>query len=411
MKIDRVLESAFREFAPDQSDRNSMAIYGIVESAHVSESQEIVERKKYPEGLYSVVVKATLQEANAINRNIRRYSRDVINEAMRHPFVLETMKTRNWYGEANHPLTKDPERIMYVDMLRAAMHIYKWYWEGNLLQGVMESMILTDAGKAYMGAVLQGTTTGYSMRGFGPSKITVESQNGQHVKVMDIVKLFIRCYDWVQFPSHPPAYQHSYELTTSQMESREQALIDGMTADVNTEDNILIPVVSESGGTFEKLVAALVETNEFRGAMYALGIENPNIVNITESGNIVVQDPELSCGDSHDILVSPSEHFRSNVLGEFFTGLGFGNESRRIALYREATTKLHDVIVNPRVSKVEKIQRLRGLINRTRLQTEFNELNKLMETAAKKTSPEVAIWIRKYGRLEAGVARMHRLGK
>jgi hypothetical protein len=403
MKLDKLIENAFPTLEND--DRASMQIYGIVESPSVTETQKILKRKEYPNGLFSVVVEATLQEAEAVNRNTRRYRKNLIDEAMRHPFVTENMRTRNWFGEANHPLTKDPERIMYVDMLRAAMQIYDYSWDGNLLRGVMESMMLTPAGQAHIGAALQGTITAYSMRGFGPSRVTTESVNGQTMRIMDIVKLFIRCYDWVQYPSHAPAYQSRYNIV-GRVESGDEALVNQIT---ETADSAFIPVAVENGESFDRLVTKLVETNELRTALKQCGLEPSRITSITENGNLLIEDPELTNSSMPAILVSPTQYFRNEVLGEFFTGLGFGKQSKRKHAYKESAETAMSRFNDRSISKIDRIKTVRRLIDSTVHQTEFNLLERLIDRAMSKSKePDMRAWLQKYAKLETAIARVRR---
>lgn len=403
-RIDGYIEKLFED-----SDPNQMHLVGMYRQPYIIENAQYTQ-KKYPGGLYSVKVNSGLQEAHEVNRNVRRYGKEILAPALEHPFIKENQRNRSWYGEANHPLSKNPERLMRVDQLRAFGSIDKTWWEGNQVRGSIESMLDTEAGKAYAGAVIQKRRTGYSMRGFGPSKITYESVGGQQRKIMDITKLFIVCYDWVQYPSHTKSYQDDYfetvglsENTVGIAESIDD-LINHMSGDEITENSEygVFPFAVDSPETgFDKLVESMGDHSRVTNALHELGINVDEIVGITPSGNIAVQDNDLCEGGTvHSVVISPTEYFRNNVLGEMFTGMGFGAGSKRQEAFQAALDRV-DSIIHRKGSKVDKIRRIRSLINNCANRTEAvcmqNHLHRLESSVQ---DSDVRQWLKSFGRIE-----------
>jgi len=48
----------------------------------------------------SLIIKANLQGANEVNRNNRRYGKNVLQEAINTPYIQERLKSKTLYGEA-----------------------------------------------------------------------------------------------------------------------------------------------------------------------------------------------------------------------------------------------------------------------------------------------------------------------
>ena len=63
--------------------------------------------------------KARLQDFD-VNRNKRRYSREILTKAHKSEMVQELIKTRTMFGEANHPFSNEPSRQMQVDFTRTS---------------------------------------------------------------------------------------------------------------------------------------------------------------------------------------------------------------------------------------------------------------------------------------------------
>lgn len=139
------------------------------------------------------------------NRNKRLYSADVLGEAIQASRVQELLRTRNMFGEANHPFTTDLSRQMVIDQTRIS-HLVTDIQppSGGVVKGVIETAA-TRCGRDFRGLIVENkSTVAFSMRGMGG----VRKVPGQDL--VEVTKpLALVTYDWVTFPSHSSAYMQS----------------------------------------------------------------------------------------------------------------------------------------------------------------------------------------------------------
>ena len=139
------------------------------------------------------------------NRNKRMYSADVLGEAIAASRVQELLRTRNMFGEANHPFTTELSRQMVIDQTRIS-HIVTDIRppEGGVVKGIIETAA-TRCGRDFRGLIVENkSTVAFSMRGMGG----VRKVPGQDL--VEVTKpLALVAYDWVTFPSHQTAYMQS----------------------------------------------------------------------------------------------------------------------------------------------------------------------------------------------------------
>ena len=139
------------------------------------------------------------------NRNKRLYSADVLGEAIQASRVQELLRTRNMFGEANHPFTMDLSRQMVIDQTRIS-HLVTDIQppSGGVVKGVIETAA-TRCGRDFRGLIVENkSTVAFSMRGMGG----VRKVPGQDL--VEVTKpLALVTYDWVTFPSHSSAYMQS----------------------------------------------------------------------------------------------------------------------------------------------------------------------------------------------------------
>ena len=113
-------------------------------------------------GVKQLKFRGKFQEANAVNKNKRMYTWNVLNsnvDAMR-----ETMEQGGLIGELDHPTDS------IVHFLNASHKITKLWWEGNSLMG--EGVILsTPGGKILRALINDGVRIGISSRGVGNGKV------------------------------------------------------------------------------------------------------------------------------------------------------------------------------------------------------------------------------------------------
>ena len=139
------------------------------------------------------------------NRNKRLYSADVLGEAIQASRVQELLRTRNMFGEANHPFTTDLSRQMVIDQTRISHLVTNIQPpSGGVVKGVIETAA-TRCGRDFRGLIVENkSTVAFSMRGMGG----VRKVPGQDL--VEVTKpLALVTYDWVTFPSHSSAYMQS----------------------------------------------------------------------------------------------------------------------------------------------------------------------------------------------------------
>lgn len=168
--------------------------YIICESGSIAEKPTIISQKGD-----SVIIKVTLQDSDAPNRNKRIYPKSVLEKAIQSEYIQERLATKTFYGEAGHPLKPDLQRQLYTDQGNISHIITSMWWEGNKLKGIVESAN-TARGRDFAGLIRQGSKVAFSLRAIGP----VTEKSGPHVIVKDPLTMY--CYDWVIHPSHPTAY-------------------------------------------------------------------------------------------------------------------------------------------------------------------------------------------------------------
>lgn len=153
-----------------------------------------------------------LQEAEKQNRNGRIYHKEVLEQALKSPYIQERLRTNSWFGEAGHPEDSSVQRQMTVDLKNIAFIIKEFWWEGNLLKARCETAN-TAVGRDMMGLIEQGVKVAFSLRAQG--NVHQDPVTGKTIVESPIQ---IVCYDWVGVPSHDSAFLQSVcEETRSAM--------------------------------------------------------------------------------------------------------------------------------------------------------------------------------------------------
>ena len=203
----------------------------------------------------SVVRFETVLQDTKPNRNKRIYKEDVLSEAIQAARVQELLRTRNMFGEANHPFTTELSRQMVIDQTRIS-HIVTDIRppQGGVVRGMIETAA-TRCGRDFRGLVVENkSTVAFSMRGMGG----VRKVPGQDL--VEVTKpLALVTYDWVTFPSHQSAY---------------------MSTDVKHEG--VAPVTMRAATEYAKdqsgNVKALVEQFELENAEFHLTEDQMNMI-------------------------------------------------------------------------------------------------------------------------------------
>lgn len=142
--------------------------------------------------------KGKMQEAEAINKNGRRYSKKILSENVDR--LKGTMSDRRLCGELDHPT----DSIVHFS---AASHlITKLWWEGNNLMGEGE-ILNTPNGKILKSLLADGVKIGISSRGVGSGK----EENGV-LEISDNYRLIT--FDVVSDPSTNGAFQEEISDST-----------------------------------------------------------------------------------------------------------------------------------------------------------------------------------------------------
>lgn len=136
--------------------------------------------------------KGKLQEADAVNKNNRKYTKAILEQNVNN--LKEILENGGLVGELDHPSDS------IVHFTNASHKITKLWWDGNVLMG--EGFILsTPSGKVLRALISDGVRIGMSSRGVGNGKV---DSNGILV-IGESYKLIT--FDAVADPSTYAAFQ------------------------------------------------------------------------------------------------------------------------------------------------------------------------------------------------------------
>lgn len=140
-----------------------------------------------------------LQSLDCVNRNRRQYNGDALVKGLSDPNLAELMANNKWKGERDHPITKDIQRIASVLSKQCSHRIKKWWREGNLIKGTIETLDDGIYGTALTKNILQGENPSFSLRALASLE-----KKGNVSYVNRPPKVIT--YDEVNLPSHKEAY-------------------------------------------------------------------------------------------------------------------------------------------------------------------------------------------------------------
>lgn len=136
--------------------------------------------------------KGKLQEADAVNKNNRKYTKAILEQNVQN--LKEILENGGLVGELDHPSDS------IVHFANSSHKITNLWWEGNTLMG--EGVILnTPSGKVLQALISDGVRIGMSSRGVGNGKV---DSNGILV-IGESYKLIT--FDAVADPSTYAAFQ------------------------------------------------------------------------------------------------------------------------------------------------------------------------------------------------------------
>jgi len=149
-----------------------------------------------------VIFDAVLQDGDIENRNGLIYPTSILEAGFKNPILLEKVATKNWVGEAGHPLEKTMARQLRIERNNVSHYITTLpIKKSNSFISTIESTP-TDRGYEMAKMAKRNTKIAFSLRG-------VSDIIKQGTKKIIKGPLLIYTYDWVDRPSHAVAYQVS----------------------------------------------------------------------------------------------------------------------------------------------------------------------------------------------------------
>ena len=149
--------------------------------------------------LFYVRFDTVLQSLDCKNRNGRQYNGDAMVKGLSDYKISELIANNKWKGERDHPITKDINRIATVSSSKESHRITKWWRDGNLIKGTIETLDDGMYGTQLTRNILQGENPSFSLRA-----LAVLDKTGTVVMVNRPPRVIT--YDEVNLPSHVEAY-------------------------------------------------------------------------------------------------------------------------------------------------------------------------------------------------------------
>lgn len=205
-----------------------------------------------------VTIETIMQDLNVKNRNGRWYSTEDFKPQLSCERTLELVKTKNFFGEAGHPMTTELSRQQNIDPNNIAHNMIKIWLEGDLVKAHTKGTPNAQ-GQLFNNLILEGTIPSFSLRALG----TVENtRRGAEVKNIRLIT-----YDWVIYPSHKKAYM---QKILGESAGLSEELEDSIRYLNNTNENnkliieensgILVPITNDSVISYIKTESANINT-------------------------------------------------------------------------------------------------------------------------------------------------------
>lgn len=167
-------------------------------------------------GLFYISFEAVIQSLDVYNRNRRLYTKDAILGSLAADHITELIENKTWCGEAGHPNSTDPKRIVTIDPKLVSHKIVQYWNTGNLLNAKIETIDdVNGFGRKMTNFILQGGEPAFSLRALCP---LLKNSDGTAIcnKTGHIVT-----YDWVILPSHKEAYRDKSKPIDKMVQSLE----------------------------------------------------------------------------------------------------------------------------------------------------------------------------------------------
>lgn len=170
-------------------------MYIIVENTGINTIPKKIKKDKSG----NIRFEAVLQTAGDINRNRRRYGRDLLESGLAK--ISQRVKEGAFIGELDHPIDTNPIRQTTCLYKEASHRIIDYGWDGNKLVGILETL-RTPNGEILKNLAEDGIPVGFSFRGMGDLR-EVNENTGRVFEVMG--PLHVITWDSVSYPSHAEA--------------------------------------------------------------------------------------------------------------------------------------------------------------------------------------------------------------
>lgn len=144
-------------------------------------------------------MECVLQTVGDINRNKRRYSRELMEEGLGK--IQDRLNEGSFLGELDHPINRNPTRQVTVLYKAASHRILECGWDGNKLVGIVENL-RTPNGIILRNLAEDGVPIGFSFRGMGD--LRPMNEGGRSFN--DVIgPIHVVTWDAVSYPSHAAA--------------------------------------------------------------------------------------------------------------------------------------------------------------------------------------------------------------
>lgn len=238
-----------------------------------------------------VTIETILQDLEVKNRNGRWYGINDFKGQLTCERTEELIRSKNFFGEAGHPMTTELSRQQNIDLNNIAHNISKIWLEGNIVKAHTKGTPNAQ-GKLFNDLILEGTIPSFSLRALG----TVENtRRGAEVKNIKLIT-----YDWVVYPSHKKAYMqkilgesYMYEDDTLDESLKYMdASIDNKLLVNESDSGIFVPITNQSVIDYVKTESANInvikESLDFLYENISIVDNGQRVLMSDNSGNTLV---------------------------------------------------------------------------------------------------------------------------
>jgi hypothetical protein len=286
----------------------------ILETNDIQIIKEEYDRQtKFPK----VRFKAILQEADVVNKNGRKYPKQILQEVVE--YFNNIIKIRKGIpGELNHPLVEGElakQRMARIDLDNIAVIYKKFDFDGKyvIAEAVTAS---TRKGVDLYGLIVEdGYNVGFSLRALGSVKPIFE-ENGQKVLLVEKIHKPVT-YDVVDNPSH--AVAKILELNENEI--------------LNTAENKSIVLTENTDTIYIPVGAYKISEKTIEQAKYDKDLKELVDSILEDSVSITINGETVRiCKDDRCIITS-LENLIDDILDKYFPPEDISNKSSLYPLY------------------------------------------------------------------------------